>query len=84
MPLRDEDIAIRSERDSSRLIEVVRSRSGDARGTECHQNFPGWGKLEHLMTLALFALDVGDPHISIRVDGDAVRHYHQPAAEIVQ
>ena len=48
------------------------------------QEFSFGGEFENLMALALFALDVGDPYISIRIDGDAVRHYHQAAAEIVQ
>ena len=41
-------------------------------------------KLEYLVASTVLALSVSYPHVAIRIDADAVGHYQQSAAKVVQ
>src|SRR5207249_10209030 len=84
VPFCDEDVTVGRESNGVWLVEFVWSGPSHSGGAESHQYFALGREFVDLVASAILALIIGNPNISIRVDGDPVRHHHQPAAEIVQ
>src|ERR1700730_5773371 len=93
MSIRDKNVAIRSDRDSRRPIEGVRTIPGDSGLTERHQNFPIRTELEDLVALSMFACvitcgsssdSVSHPNVSVLVHKEAVWIYEHPRSKILQ
>jgi hypothetical protein len=77
VPVGDEDVAVGRDDDVGRPAERVGPLGVDARSSERHQDLALGAELEHLMSLAVFALRVGHPDVSFPVDRHAVRlHEH--------
>ena len=80
MAVPDEDIAIRRDQDGGRLIERVRTISGDSSLAERHQDLAFRTELENLVTLSVSVgiLPVGPfsvrhPDVSVTVHVDSMR-----------
>src|SRR5262245_62015439 len=80
MPIADEDIAIRRDQDSGRLIKGIRAIAGHPGLAERHQDFAFRTELENLVTLsvpvgilAVGAFSVAHPNIAFPVDVDSMR-----------
>jgi hypothetical protein len=84
----DEDIAIRRDQDSGRLIECVRAISGDSSLAERHQDLAVRTELENLVTLSVSVriLPVGSfsvrhPNVSFPVHMDPMRTDEHPGTK---
>src|SRR6266700_963516 len=84
MSIGDKDLAIGCNYNVGRLIEGVRTITGNSGLAQGHQNLSFGTKLDYLMALAIFSLRIRDPHISALVDKDAVRKNKQPLAEALE
>src|SRR5579862_954197 len=85
MPVRDENVAIRSDHHSGRTIESVGPIACDAGLAQRHQHFPLGTELHHLMALPIFSVGVGYPHVVVLIDKKPVRkHEHFRAKALEQ
>ena len=84
MSVRNEDVAVRSDCDFGRLIELVEARSGNARLAERHQELSFRTELQHLLALSGYGSVVGDPNVTVFVHGDFVGAHDHALSETLQ
>ena len=82
--VRNEDVAVRSDCDFGRLIELVEARSGNARLAERHQELSFRTELQHLLALSGYGSVVGDPNVTVFVHGDFVGAHDHALSETLQ
>jgi hypothetical protein len=80
MAFRHKDVAVRRDDHIGRLVEEARGRTGDPCLSERHQNFPIRTEFENLRSLAILRLLVGDPEITLGINGGAMRKHEHPFA----
>ena len=81
MPVGDEDVAVRRDQNIGRRIEGVGTVARHTSLAQRHQDLAVGTELVDLMTLGALAPAVGDPHIAIPVDVEAVGKDKHPGAE---
>ena len=87
MTIGDENISIIANYNVRRGIEVVGATTHFSRRTQHQQNLPRWGELNYLVTTGVaigntrIAYSIGNPHIAIFVDIDAVWPNKHPTTE---
>src|SRR5258708_20785594 len=82
--VRDEDVAIRSDRHGIRLIQGIRTVTRYTGFAESHQDFSILIHLENLMAFAVLSLAVAEPQVSIFVHQKAVRKNEHTLSEALQ
>src|SRR5262245_55013565 len=81
MPVSNEDVTVWRHHDRRRRVELVGAIAGDAGLAQRQQYLAVGTELEHLVALAVLAEPVGDPHVALAVDGEAMRKKEEPGAE---
>src|SRR5262249_54274354 len=76
--------AVGTDDDVVRLVELTVGVAGLSGGTEAEQLLALGAEFVHLVTLGavLVAGEIGDPHVALPVDRDAVRRHHHTLAEV--
>src|SRR2546425_983222 len=90
MSVGDENGPVGSDDDGGRTIEGILARAGDSGLAQRQQNLTLWAEFENLLALAVFALAVSSPHVSVLVHRETVRKdkhsgakaVHEPAGRI--
>src|SRR2546428_14152123 len=90
MSVGDENGPVGSDDDGGRAIEGILARAGDSGLAQRQQNLPVRAEFENLLPLAVFALAVSGPHVSVLVHRETVRKnkhssaqpVHEPAVRI--
>src|SRR5437667_12770000 len=70
----DENGPVGSDGDGGRAIESVLAVAGDSRLAQRQQNLPVRTEFENLLALAVFALAVSAPPVSVLLHTEPVRH----------
>src|SRR3954464_12827972 len=84
MPVRDEDIAVGAYRHIAGAVEGIGSVTRDTGLSEPHQNLAFRTELENLLALAILALCIASPDISVAIDRQPVRLHEHSGAETLQ
>src|ERR1700685_321988 len=71
VPIGDKDVPIRSDRHGGWRIESVVIRALDSLFAKRHQYFSVGAELENHIALAVLRADIGDPDVSLLIDGKA-------------
>src|SRR5258708_408291 len=82
--VRDEDVAIRSDRNGIRLIQSIRTVARFAGFAEGHQDLSVLVQLENLMAFTVLSLAVAEPQVSILVHQKAVGKNEHPLPKALQ